>query len=590
MRRSFRVTADPFASRLAIVVTAIFFLLSLMTIRLFVRSVISHEANRAKAEQQYLVRQNIEPRRGTIYALDAEAALASPHDEKLAWKPVATNERTYALSVVPRNIKDKREAAKELAPWAEMSEDDLFAKIDNNKPYLPPLRRGLSERDKDAITELHIQGVFLSEEADRLYPEGSLLSQVLGFVNTEKEGNYGLEQKYDEDLRGSGGQVLAERDVRGRILGAESEQPVRDGSHLVLTIDRNVQGFVERTLKKALETYQADSGTIVVLDVKTGGVVAMASAPDFNPNEYSDAEIKNFVNPGVNAVWEPGSIFKTIVMAAGLHHGVIEPETEGVFGSSVRVQGYDIHTAENKAYGRETMTQVLENSDNVGMVWVAEKIGTDKLAQTLEDFGFGQPLGIDLPGEIGGYMLSGSKWQEINRATISFGQGISTTPLQIASAMATIANGGTQMQPHIVSKIIGADGTIINEFTPRARKENVISPSAAAKATAMMVSVVENGHGKRAKVPGYAVAGKTGTAEIARPREEGGGYYEGEHIGGFGGFFPADNPRFAMVVKLDRPKTVKFAESSAAPTFGEVAQFMVNYYRIPPTEPIQKKE
>lgn len=585
MRRSYRTTIDVFPTRVRILSTGLVFFMVLVTIRLFVASVVASPETRARAEEQYLVRQTIEPNRGKIYATDLSATFEHPNEPDKSWVPVATNARTYALSVVPRNLKDPRAAAEALAKWANRSVDELAKEFDSAALYLPPLRHGLTEAEKNQLTALKIRGLFLLEEQQRYYPENELGAQILGFLNAENIGNYGVEQKYNDDLKGSGGQVVAERDVRGRLLSSLAERPVQNGTNLVLTIDRNVQGYVEKTLKKALETYQAASGTVVVMDAKTGGIVAMASEPSFNPNIYRDVpknEQSRFLNPATAAVWEPGSIFKTVVMAAAIDNGVVEPETEGVFSNSVQVGKYEIHTAENKAFGRETMTQVLEHSDNVAMVWVAQQLGTEKMAASIKKFGFGAPTGIDLPGEVGGNVLPASQWHDIERSTMSFGQGIATTPLQIVSAMAALGNGGHLLQPHIVQQLIAPDGSATT-IPPKVVDETVISATTSAKITAMMVSVVVNGHGKRAAVPGYAIAGKTGTAQIPNPA---GGYYEDRHIGGFAGFFPADNPRFAMVVKLDEPKTVKFAESSAAPTFGEIAKFMLNYYRIPPTVPI----
>lgn len=587
MRRYQGGKTEFFPSRVQFLATVMIVFMGFITIRLFVQGVVAHPETRARAEEQYLVRQTIEPHRGKIYASDASAMLEHPEDITKTWSPLATNRLTYALSVVPRNLKDPRAAAELLAPWTGSSVDELTEKFSTDALYLPPLRRGLSEAEKDQLTDLHLRGLLLLEEEQRYYPEGQLAAQLLGFLNAENKGNYGIEQAYDEELRGSGGEVVAERDVRGRLLSALAERPVQDGVDLVLTIDRNVQGFVEMTLKRALETYQASSGTIVLMNAKTGAVIAMASLPTYDPNAYRDvpqAEQSRFLNPAISAVWEPGSIFKTVVMAAALDEGLIEPETEGVFASSVRVQNYDIHTAENKAFGRETMTQVLENSDNVAMVWIADKLGNAKMSEGINRFGFNKATGIDLPGEVNGYSLPVSEWQDINRATTSFGQGISTTPLQMTAALAALGNGGRLLQPRVIDRMIFPDGQIV-QVEPKVIEERVISPETSAKITAMMVSVVVNGHGKRAQVPGYAIAGKTGTAQIPDPA---GGYYEDRHIGGFGGFFPADNPEFAMVVKLDEPKTVKFAESSAAPTFGEIAKFVLNYYRLPPTGSISE--
>lgn len=550
---------------------------------LYIQSVVAFDETSERAKGQYLIRKAIEPARGTIYAQDI--SMSGP-EEPPGIRPLATNRLTYSLSVVPNNLEDASKAARLLAPWAEIPEEELYQKIHNDRLYLPPLRRGLSEEEKEQLTELNLRGMLLTEEQDRYYPEQTLASQLLGFVNAEGIGNYGVEQAYDEELKGSGGEVIAERDVRGRILAPENQLPVVDGASLVLTIERNVQGFVERTLAQALTEFEADSGSIVVMDVRTGGVVALANLPDFNPNTFREtaADPWKFLDPVLNAVWEPGSIFKTLVMASALDHDVVEPSTEGVFSNVVAVDGYAIHTAEDKAFGRETMTQVLENSDNVAMVWLADKLGTEKMYEKLVQFGFGQPTGIDLPGEEGGTLPKGEDWRAIHRATISFGQGVAVTPLQLVTAIGALANGGNLLQPHIVDYLADSTGAKVTDIEPKVVREQVITRETSAEITEMMVSVVENGHGKRAGVPGYKVAGKTGTAQIPNPD---GGYFEDRHVGGFGGFFPADRPQFAMVVKLDNPKTVRFAESSAAPTFGKIAQFMLNYYRIPPTVPLE---
>lgn len=582
-RPLFRVEHELFPTRLRILRIVTIVALLFVSSELYVQSVVAHDETALRAKGQYLIRKAIEPERGLIFARDFSMGDGG---ETFGLRPLATNRLTYSLSVVPKNLDDRHEAAQLLAPWAELSEEELFQSINNDRLYLPPLRHGLSEAEKDELTALDLPGMLLTEEQVRYYPEQTLASQILGFVNAEGVGNYGVEQAYDEELKGSGGEVVAERDVKGRILAPQDQLPVVDGASLVLTIERNVQGFVEQTLAGAIQEFEADSGSIIIMDIETGELVALANLPDFNPNTFRDTadDPWKFLNPTLNAVWEPGSIFKTIVMAAALDENVVEPTTEGVFSNVVAVSGYQIHTAEDKAFGRETMTQVLENSDNVAMVWLADLLGTERLYIKLAGFGFGTPTGVDLPGEESGTLLDQADWRDIHRATIAFGQGVAVTPLQLVTALSVLANGGHLVQPHIVDYLANDAGTMVTDIEPPVVKDQIIRPETSAEITDMMVSVVENGHGKRARVPGYKIAGKTGTAQIPNPQ---GGYFEDRHIGGFGGFFPADRPRFAMVVKLDNPKTVRFAESSAAPTFGKIAQFMLNYYRIPPTVPIE---
>lgn len=559
--------------RINIVLSVIFLLMILLSIRIFQKSVLEHDKYKALAEDQQKVEQEMPAMRGKIFAQDKTSGENYP---------LATSIQKYSVNAVPKNIKNPQEVAGKLAPILQMEEKDIFEKINNQKLYIPPLKKGIEKDIADKISGLNIIGITLSAEEYRFYPEGSLASQILGFVNAEGKGNYGLEGYYNSELVGQKGVMIASRDAEGEIVSPNFGQDPEDGSDLILSIDHNVQYFVEQKLAESKDKYQADEATAIVMDPKTGAILAMASNPTYDVNKYNEVsqeDQKIFMNPAVNFVWEPGSIFKSFCMGAALNEKKVEPDTKGTFSNMTTVDGNEIHTAQDKAFGEETMTQVLENSDNVAMVWVADQLGDETYYNYIKKFGFGEKTGIDVDGEVIGSIMDAKKWRNINRANFSFGQGLSVTPLQMVTAYAAIANGGKVVKPYLVEKIIKPDGEEV--LTQAQTVREAISKDSATKLTQMLVSVVENGHGKKAQVPGFSVAGKTGTAQIPNPA---GGYYEDRHVGSFAGFFPADNPKFAMVVKLDNPKNVEWAESSAAPTFGEIATWLLNYYEISPNK------
>lgn len=537
--------------------------------RLYQKSVIEHGEIVQAAENQYAFRKEVVGQRGSIVVDDHKGALY----------PLANNERRYQVLVIPPQIKNAREVANKLAPIVGVSEQDIFTKIDTKKPYVPPIQRRLSREQADQIAGLKLHGVSLLPEYIRTYPEQGLASQLLGFVNAEGKGNYGIEGAYDLTLKGSSGYRTGEKDIRGRLISLDDEVAAKDGNTVMLTIDREIQFFVEKSLADSIKKYEADGGSVVIVNPKTGAIVAMASSPGFNPNKYNEVKSDQqqlFLNPAVSSAWEPGSIMKPIVMALAMDKGHVEPDTKSVFAASVKVLNHEIFTAEKKAFGEETMTQVLENSDNVGMVWVADKLGNQDFHDALSKLGFGKEPDIKLGNVSAGSLPALKTWNDLTRATISFGQGVSTTPLQMVMAYAAMANQGKAMQPYVVQEVIDDQGQTVAKSTPQENGQ-VMSAETSKKIGDMLESVVLRGHGKRAQVKGYRIGGKTGTAQVVKPE---GGYYEDRHIGSFAGYFPITDPQYAMVVKLDNPRNVEFAESSAAPTFGEIAGWILHQKQI----------
>ncbi len=547
---------------------------SILIIRLFQKQVVQSAEYTEIAKKQYTEIEDVYASRGKIYITDKW------EKEPFA---VATNIHLYSVQVIPKNIQDPLQTAQKLSSVLKINEKELYEKINNKKPYLPPIVKKLDKETAKKIADFELTGVMLIPEEQRVYPEGNFLSNLLGFVDASQNGRYGVENFYNEELKGKYGKNISSKIG---LEGITLEQVInsQDGQNLYLTIDHTVQYICEKYLQDAINQYKAASGQVAIAEASTGKILAMASSENYDPNKFNEVkDINKFNNPVISYSYEPGSIFKPITMAAAIDAGKIEPDTTQVFGASVKVHDRTIKTSTNKAYGKETMTQVLENSDNVAMVWVADQLGSDLFSQYLQNFGFGKKTGIDLEAEADVWFPDNNKISDVSRATMSFGQGIATTPIQILNSYIALANNGKLMQPYVVDKIISEnDETIQNN--PIEVKQ-VIKPETANKITGMLISVVENGHGKKAGVKGYKVAGKTGTAQV--PDLVNGGYKEHENIGSFAGYFPANNPKFVMLVKIDNPKTVTWAEESAAPVFGKIAKWLLQYYQIPPTESVE---
>jgi len=554
-----------------------------LCLRMFDIQIIKHSHYLALAQGQQRFEKVEMAQRGKVYVHDS---FSDPN----SYYPLAFDVKKFAVWLVPHQISKKEETAKLLESPLAMPEKDIFDQIDNDKLYIPPVKRGLTLDEAQKIKDLAITGVFVMPEYSRYYPEGQLAAQVLGFVNSDGDGKYGFEGHYNNEMKGTAGNVTGEKDTLGRVINLLDQQDPKDGTSYVLTIDRSVQYYVEKKLNEALQTYQADSGTIVIMDVKTGGIVAMASSPSYDPNNFKDVAKNNtdlFINPAIAHLYEPGSIFKPIIMSAALDQGAVTPDTKNTFDWHTFVQGYEIKTAERKAFGEENMTQVLQNSDNVAMVWISELLGKENMYKYINAFNFFDKTGIDLDSEVAGYAPALKNWRDINRATIAFGQGISVSPIELVAAYAAIANKGKYVYPHIVDKMVFADGGEKKVETQEG--EQIIKPETATTMAEMLYNVVENGHSKKAKVAGFKVGAKTGTAQVPKPE---GGYEEsdsglGIYIHSLAGFAPTNDPRFAMLVKLDKPKTNRYAEDTAAPVFGDISSFLLNYYyRLTPTEPI----
>ncbi len=541
--------------------------------RLYTLQVLAHEAYEAEAFDQHWLSADIEPERGEIFLQD---------DGDLY--PLAINREYQTVYVVPREVDQPGLAAVALGDALGLPAASIETKLARKDDPFEIIKRRLSDEEAERVRKLGLKGVHFQPEDYRFYPGDGLASQVIGFASADDvrmTGRYGLEAAWDEMLRGTPGRVVQERGAGGHwiSIGERDLKPAQHGSDLVLTVNRVIQFESERILRNAVEKFEADGGTIMVMEPKTGRLVAMASAPAFNPNEYQKEDIARFLNPAISLTYEPGSVMKPITMAIGLETGQVTPETTYVDTGEVKEAGYPLRNAEDKVYGRQTMTQVLEESINTGMIFVERLVGNQRFRDYLERFGFGGKTGIRLPAEAAGDLHNlDSTRRNLSFFTASFGQGVTVTPLQMLSAYAALANGGRLMQPQIVDRIVAPDGTVTP--VPPQEVRRVVSEETAQRIGEMLRSVVVRGHGKRADVPGYRVGGKTGTAQVASSEKK--GYDEHLTIGSFVGYAPVDDPRYAILVKIDHPKTVQWAESSAAPVFGELMKFLMEYAKVEP--------
>lgn len=556
--------------------------------RMFMLQVVGYADYKAAAEGEHTFYKKLFPKRGELYVRErkADSALApflvDVNGEKVF--PAVTNHEFTLVYADPRQIENANETAERLAPILELDTEIIAQKLSKKGDAYEVLKHKVSDDRADAVRNLGIKGIHFSPEVRRFYPELGLGGHLFGFVGLKgdvQKGQYGLEGYFDELLRGKEGSLRLETDAIGTLIpiGENRVTEAIDGSDLMLTIDRTVQLVACDKLKKWVIKHGADGGSIIIQDPHTGAIRAMCATPDFDPAAYGTSDIRTFNNPAIFSPYEPGSVFKPFTMAIGLELDAVTPQTTYNDSGKVTIGSYTIKNSDGKAHGISTMMDVLDESLNTGTIFVARKVGVEQFRKYVKAFGFGSLTGIDLDTEHSGTISSlDQKKSDIYVATGSFGQGITVTPLQLITAYSALANGGTLVKPYVVDAVIKPDGTVIATAPREVRR--VISTRTSDLISGMLVNVVKKGHGKRAGVDGYFVAGKTGTAQV--PRKDGRGYEQNMTIGSFAGYAPVENPAFVMLVRIDHPRDVQWAESSAAPLFGELAQFLLQYYEVPP--------
>lgn len=544
----------------------------LVILRLFYWQVVKADELSLLGQSQYDAFIKLAPKRGEIKTSDGFS--------------LAANKVTYLVFASPKDIKEteKEKTAKLIAATFSLDVASVSALLKMDRVWVP-IQSGVDTQLKDEIEKLNLPGLGFEEQTTRFYPEASIAAQLLGFVGKDNKGDdkgyFGLEGYYDRQLRGKTGIAVSVRDALGKpILSHMNDASgAVDGRSVVLSVDRVIQYLAERYLREGIEKYGAAGGMVGIIDPKTGNVLAMASYPSFDQRTYTDYSSDLYKNPFVSNLYEPGSTFKSLVMAAGLDSKVVKPDTKcPVCDKPISLSGYEIRTWDNKYFKDTTMVDVIKHSDNTGMVYVGSMLGTGRLLSYLHKFGIGETTGIDLQGEVAQDLRQEDKYYPLDAATLTFGQGISVTPIELLSAFASIANDGKRFEPHVVSKIETPDGQTIT-IVPKV-VERPISASTAKVMTEILVNAVSNGEAKWAKPKGYTIAGKTGTAQIPIS----GHYDANKTIASFIGFAPAYNPKFAMLVIIDRPTTSIYGADTAAPVFFDIAKDIFTYYNIPPTE------
>lgn len=580
--------------------------------RLFYWQIVKGDELASEARDQHIRGEKIVAKRGDILASDG-SWLAASVDSWLLYGSIPEMERPaseIATLLAPLTVEKaadddeilpltRRQYAEDNSDDPNESEDEENGKYDYKEALddeenriekalsqpnakWVPLKQKISRDLKEQIEKLEIKGLGFQLEESRMYPEGSTASHVLGFIGKDDAGNdkgyTGLEGHYDLQLSGREGYLRRELNALGVPLlsQSKSELSASQGVSLITHIDKTVQFRIEKALMEGLEKYDAQSGNIVVMDPKTGGILGMTAYPPYNPGNYSKYSNAYFRNPIISDTFEPGSIFKPIVMASGIDAGLITPQTTcDICDGPFKVDKYFIGTWNDQYYPDSSMVDVLRHSDNVGMVFVGNKLGRDKFYSYLEKFGFMDTSGIDLQGEARSQFREKGKWSLVDLATASFGQGIAVTPIQMTQAIAAIANDGVVMTPQVVDKYT-KEGW--EEDIKPIEKGRAISEKAADDITAMMVSAVKDGEAKWAVPPGFSIAGKTGTAQIPVS----GHYDKDKTIASFVGFAPAHDPQFVMLVTLREPMTSPWASETAAPLWFDIALDLFPYFGIHP--------
>jgi cell division protein FtsI (penicillin-binding protein 3)/stage V sporulation protein D (sporulation-specific penicillin-binding protein) len=523
---------------------------------------------RALAQGQQKFFEKVKGERGEIFITDREGNLYT----------LATNKKESLVFVSPKEIEKKEEVSKILAEILELDFEEVFQKLKKNSFY-EVIKKNLTSKKVEKLKAQKIKGVYLGKETKRHYPYQNFASHLLGFVGGEGRGQYGLEEYYHHFLEGKEEFLVGEK-IWGTLNFSQIFSE-KKGYDLYLTIDYNLQNLAEELLRKANQTLAIEGGQIIVMDPQTGKILALANFPSYDPNHYSQYHLEIFKNDAIHQIFEPGSVFKPVVMAAGLNEGKITPQTSYQDRGFIKIGAHTIYNYEKRVWGWRTMTEVLEKSINTGAVFCQKKLGGELFLKYLERFELDKKTGIDLPGEAISDIKNLYQKREINFATASFGQGVALSPIKLLQIFAAIANGGKLVQPYLVEKIKKNEKEI--KIEPKILKKEIISPVTSSQLTAMLISVVKHGFAKAAQVEGYFIAGKTGTAQIpwsALGRDLAG--YSEKTIQSFVGFFPAFDPQFVILVKLDNPQT-KTAEYSAVPLFRELAKYIIDYYQIPPS-------
>ena len=582
--------------RINILQWVIFLLIIAIIGRLFYLQILQHEKYASLAAQQHKMIQVLLPERGEIFALTNNKA-----DSQLY--PLTSNQIFYEVYANPQEILRPQNVTDILVNILEVDEQEILVKLKKDNDKYEAIKKDISQsqieelelalaevindinQDKSEADKVNSAGIYWDRQVLRFYPDKEIGAHILGFLGyaddgVSRVGKYGLEGFWQDELAGTGSQVIADKAGGGRLLPFGSlGAPVEDGADLVLTIDRTVQYQTCRALEKAVARYDASSGSVIVMETETGAIRAMCNFPSFDPNQYNQVEtIDTYNDQAVYHAYEPGSVMKAVAMAIAVDTGKVTADT--IYEDTGEVKfagGYIVRNSDLLAHGVVDMTEVLAVSLNTGIIFATQDIKNKIYEDYMKKFGFGQATNIAISQESIGDISSLSKRGDIYKATASYGQGITVTPLQMLNAVNILANRGNMVKPYIISQVRYASGQV-EDFHPQIVRR-AVTESTAATLSAMLVQVVDGGHAGKAGVAGYYVAGKTGTAQVVDPDTK--KYSISKSIHNFVGFAPVENPKFTMITKLDYPTAARFSADTAAPLFGEIAKFLLEYYQIP---------
>ena len=542
--------------------------------RLFFLQVVSGAYYRTQAQRQQNFSQILTPRRGEIYLRERSGELI----------PVASTKEGYLLFINPKKLENPNSILEKLSTIVTLDKEDFLARASKkDDPYEVVLHR--LDRDKaDKITDLKLENVVVSPEEWRVYPAKTEASHVVGFLgykDDELEGRYGIERYFEEELRGKTGWVSGAQSAGGILLelGKRFLSPPEEGYDIVLTLEPNVQAFLEKKLKDVQEEWKPTGGGAIVIEPKTGKILAMAAFPNFDPNTYGKTEsLDVFVNPVVEGAYEFGSVFKPLTMAAGINEKVVTPETTYLDKGYLTLDGYTIKNFDEKGRGVTTMQNVLSESLNTGAAFVASKLGKENMRKYFGAYGLSEKTGITLPGEVKGNLQNLNSTRDVEYATAAYGQGVTATPLEFARAASALANGGKIMKPYIVERIMRPGREDVVFWPEEVRR--VITSETADTVSRMLVKVGDEALlGGTAKFKHWTAAAKTGTAEIANKDGKG---YSDQYLHSFLAYAPGFDAKFLLFMYIEKPHGVRYASASLGPYYEQIMQFLLTYYDVPP--------
>jgi cell division protein FtsI (penicillin-binding protein 3) len=510
------------------------------------------------AEQQHRQTVEIPASRGTIYDRTG--------------LQLAIGEQATTVYADPRLVQEPRRVAIEAGRILGVDENALYEALRDRRTSFVYVRRKADPEKAALLEQKHLAGVGFYGEERRSYPQGRVGAHVLGYAGVDNEGLAGIELRLDRLLRGRPGSETVVRDPFGRAIDIVSERAEREGRDLFLTLDHAIQANAELVLQQTVERWGARSASAIVLDAKSGDVLAMAVAPGFDANRFGATSPDVARNRAVTDVYEPGSTFKLITVAAVLSERLVMPQTSFVLPYSILVSDRWIHDAEKRETETMSVARIFSHSSNVGAIMLAQTLGKRRLAEWIDRFGFGRKSRVGFPGEARGFVLDPEEWSGSTIGNVPIGQGIAVTAMQMAAAYGAVANKGVWVQPHLLERVEGRPRV-------RPRRRRILRPAVAAQLNAMLQNVVSGGTGTSAAVPGYKVAGKTGTAEKPSPH---GGYGTGKYVASFVGMVPASDPRLVILVAVDEPTVTYWGGIVAAPAFAQIARFALQYLEVPP--------